>query len=625
MTASMRALALGRAAVLAALLTFSHAALAATVPDGFGESLIAGGLTNPTAMQFAPDGRLFVCEQGGTLRVIKNGTLLATPFVSLTVNAAGERGLLGVAFDPNFAVNGFVYVYYTATLPAIHNRISRFTANGDVAMPGSEVALLDLPNLSATNHNGGALAFGPDGKLYAGVGENAVGANAQSLATPLGKMLRINSDGSIPADNPFFGSTTGTSRAIWALGLRNPFTFAFDPNGARMFINDVGQNTWEEIDLGTAGANYGWPATEGPTSNPSFVSPTYAYTHAGGECAITGGTFYRPSAAQFPAEYTGTYFFADLCAGWIKNLDPANGNAVTSFATGISVPVDLKVAADGTLYYLSRGAGAVYRIAYQPPLPGALYQLWWQHRGTGNLSAWNMNGTGLAAGVAPSPSRVADPNWRIAGAADFNGDGQTDLLWQYRPTGLITAWLMNGTTFLGAGVFSLNTVSDPNWVVRAVADLNGDGKPDLIWQHQTQGWLGVWYMDGTPFLSAAPLSPGRVADTSWRIVAAADFNGDGKPDLLWQNDRTGVITVWLMDGASYIGTGLLSTNTVSDLNWKIEAVVDIDGDGHADLLFRHQVSGLLAVWFMNGTTYVSGRLLTPSRVPDTGWHIVAVR
>src|ERR1043165_7860402 len=215
--------------VLAALLMFSSAH-AATVPSGFTDTLVAGGLSIPTAMALAPDGRIFVCQQGGALRVIKNGALLPTPFLTVTVDSQGERGLLGVAFDPNFVSNQLVYVYYTATTPTIHNRISRFTANGDVALAGSETILMDLPSLSAaTNHNGGALHFGPDGNLYAAVGDNANGANAQSLSTVLGKVLRINKDGSIPADNPFYGSTAGNNRAIWAVGLRNPYTFTFQP------------------------------------------------------------------------------------------------------------------------------------------------------------------------------------------------------------------------------------------------------------------------------------------------------------------------------------------------------------------------------------------------------------
>lgn len=345
-------------------------AAAPTLLPGFSESVVTG-LSIPTAMAIAPDGRIFVCEQGGALRVIKNGALLATPFVSLTVDPEGERGLLGIAFDPSFTTNGFVYVYYTATTSPRHNRVSRLTANGDVAVAGSEVPILDLENLSASNHNGGAIHFGPDGKLYVAVGENANSANAQTLSNRLGKMLRINADGTIPPDNPFFASAAGANRSIWALGLRNPFTFAFNPGGSHeMFINDVGASTWEEIDVGAAGANYGWPNTEGPTTNPNFVSPKHAYGHTP-ECAISGGAFYSPVISQFPADYAGDYFFADVCAGWIKRLDLAS-NQVTPFAAGVSSPVDLRVASDGSLYYLALGDGTVRRVQFAGPVAPAL-------------------------------------------------------------------------------------------------------------------------------------------------------------------------------------------------------------------------------------------------------------
>jgi glucose/arabinose dehydrogenase len=318
-------------------------------------------------MEFAPDGRLFVCLQTGQVRVIKNGSLLATPFLSLSVDSSGERGLIGIAFDPNFTNNHYVYVYYTVPTSPTHNRVSRFTAAGDVAASGSEVVILNLDNLSgATNHNGGGLHFGSDGKLYIGVGENANGANAQTLSNLLGKLLRINSDGTIPTDNPFYNTASGNNRAIWALGLRNPFTFGFQPGTGRLFINDVGQSTWEEIDDGIAGANYGWPTTEGPTNNPSFVSPIYYYGHGSTDttgCAIVGGTFYNPAVPQFPASYTGKYFFSDLCSGWIRVFDPAAGTA-SAFATGIDTPVDLDVGPDGALYYVARGSnGQVFRVA----------------------------------------------------------------------------------------------------------------------------------------------------------------------------------------------------------------------------------------------------------------------
>jgi glucose/arabinose dehydrogenase len=344
---------------------------AASLPTGFTETQFGSNLNaTPTAMAFAPDGRLFVCLQGGQLRVIKNGSLLPTPFVSLSVSSSGERGLLGVAFDPNFSSNQFVYLYYTTSATPIHNRISRFTASGDVAVAGSETILVDLENLSsATNHNGGAIHFGPDGKLYAGVGENATSSNAQTLSNRLGKILRINSDGTIPSDNPFFGTATGANRAIWALGLRNPYTFAFQPGTGRMFINDVGQGTWEEIDDGIAGSNYGWPTCEGACtpSNSNFRDPLLQYGHGTSSttgCAIVGAAFYNPPVNQFPSSYLGKYFFADLCSGWIRVFDLSTPGTANGFATGIASPVDLQVGPDGCLYYLAQGnSGQVFRVS----------------------------------------------------------------------------------------------------------------------------------------------------------------------------------------------------------------------------------------------------------------------
>ncbi len=376
-----RLLSIQRLVCVAICLLFSGvllAAVAATLPTGFVETQIASGLSSPTAMEFAPDGRLFVCLQGGNLRVVKNGALLPTPFVTLTVDSSGERGLLGVAFDPSFATNNFVYVYYTVPGSPAHNRVSRFTANGDVAVAGSEVVLLNLDNLSsATNHNGGAIHFGPDGKLYVAVGENANSANSQTLVNLLGKVLRINSDGTIPADNPFF-NTAGARKEIWALGLRNPFTFAFQPGTGRLFINDVGQSTWEEINDGIAGSNYGWSICEGACSPPNanFRDPLFQYGHGSSSttgCAIVGGNFYNPSVVQFPASYVGKYFFADLCTGWIRLFDSSN-NTAADFATGISNPVDLKVATDGSLYYLSIGSAAVFKVQFSGAAPSITTQ-----------------------------------------------------------------------------------------------------------------------------------------------------------------------------------------------------------------------------------------------------------
>jgi len=326
------------------------------------------GLASATAFAQTPDGRLLVTQQGGALRVVKSGALLAAPFVQLNVDSNGERGLIGVAVHPNFANNGHVYVYYTTASGGVHNRISRFVANGDVAS-GVETVLVDLPALSgATNHNGGAMHFGIDGKLYVGVGENASPSRSQDLADPFGKLLRFNEDGTIPPDNPNFNTQTGQARAIWASGLRNPFTFAVQPATGRIHINDVGQGTWEEVNVGAPGANYGWPQSEGPDNISSgLTAPLFAYKHSattpagsgpGGFItgfAIAGGAFY-PASGPFPASYRGNYFFADYVDGFVARLDLANGNAAYAFARGFGSPVDLLVGTDGALYVLTRGS-----------------------------------------------------------------------------------------------------------------------------------------------------------------------------------------------------------------------------------------------------------------------------
>jgi glucose/arabinose dehydrogenase len=308
--------------------------------------------------------------------------LLATSALSLTVTSTGERGLLGIAVDPDFATNQYIYLYYTvpagAERTAAFNKIVRFTFNGDVINAQSASAVLELNDLSSTrtNHNGGALNFGSDGKLYVGVGENAIGANAQNLDNYLGKILRINADGSIPAGNPFTG---GAARSrIWAYGLRNPYTFTFDGSTNKLFINDVGENTWEEINDGTtAGLNFGWPAKEGLCSSncTGYTNPVYAYGHAdntdGQGCSIIGGTFFNPASTNYPSSYKGKYFFTDFCGEWINTIDPGNAAQGNAFATAIGgSPTYLLTGPDGNLYYLSRGDQALYKVVYTGSVTG---------------------------------------------------------------------------------------------------------------------------------------------------------------------------------------------------------------------------------------------------------------
>jgi glucose/arabinose dehydrogenase len=354
---------------ISCLLLFINAD-AQTLPAGFSQVLVANNISNPTVMAFAPDGRIFVAQQTGQLRIIKNGSLLAQPFVSLSVNSNGERGLLGIAFDPNFNSNHYIYLYHTL-LSGANNRITRYTANGDVALAGSDTVILNLDPLSgATNHNGGTMQFGPDGKLYVGIGENATPSNSQSLATYHGKVIRINPDGSIPAGNPY--NTGGNQqRRIWSYGLRNPYTLTFQPGTGRLFVNDVGAVTWEEINDATAGGlNFGWPSSEGNSSDPTHADPVYAYGHGSGSglgCAITGGTFFNPATTNYPTSYIGKYFYVDLCGNWIDvlTLNPSVNRA--NFASGIAgSPLSIVTGPDGNLYFASRSNNAVYKIIYTP-------------------------------------------------------------------------------------------------------------------------------------------------------------------------------------------------------------------------------------------------------------------
>ncbi|HEY8227116.1 MAG TPA: PQQ-dependent sugar dehydrogenase, partial [Pyrinomonadaceae bacterium] len=362
---------IGFIAVLFVLLQFQLKA--SELPPGFTDTLIATGMSSVTRMELLPDGRILVCEQAGTVRLIKNGVLQPTPFLTVVADSFSEHGLLGIALDPDFATNNFLYVYYTATDPVIHNRVSRFTADGDTVVPGSELAIFDLDPLVGPLgwHQGGNLRFGSDGKLYIAVGDDRNGANSQSTDNLFGKILRINSDGEIPTDNPFFATLNGKNRAIWALGLRNPFNFAFSLIDGRLLINDVGEDTWEEINDGIAGSNYGWPETEGFTSDPRFRSPIFVYAHGTDDntvgCAITAGAFYDSPTSQFPTEYHGKYFFMDFCDGWIRTLN-SDGTS-TLFGEFTYYPVDMKVSSDGALYYLERGLdsttdGAVHKIEF---------------------------------------------------------------------------------------------------------------------------------------------------------------------------------------------------------------------------------------------------------------------
>src|SRR5262245_7261788 len=241
---AMRGIVLARFGALLVVLAGAGAAGATILPSGFVEQILTQDLASPTAAAVAPDGRIFVAEQAGAIRVVKAGVLLPEPFAVLAADGKNERGLLGITLHPDFPHTPFVYVYYSA-LGLGANRLSRFQAAGDVALPDEEV-LAELPSyLGSDIHMGGALHFGPAGMLYVATGDHTRSLEAQQLTSIVGKLLRLDEDGGIPEDNPFYSQTTGLLRAIWARGLRNPFTFAFHPATGRLLINDVGQTDWE--------------------------------------------------------------------------------------------------------------------------------------------------------------------------------------------------------------------------------------------------------------------------------------------------------------------------------------------------------------------------------------------
>lgn len=329
------------------------------LPAGFELTTVATGLSGATALEVAPDGRVFVCEQSGKLRIVVDDHLLEKPFAEVPVDMDWERGLIGVTTAPDFPRTPHVYAVYVAKAPYSHHRVSRFIALGNIAAQDGETILFRGDDQSQfggnkpAGHQGGAIHFGPDGKLFVAIGDQTAGTPAQRMDALQGKILRLNQDGSVPKDNPFVNSTTGKYQAIWAMGCRNPFTFAFSETG-KMFINDVGGRV-EEINPGIAGANYGWPTVDhGPTNRPDMTGPIHTYPQS----SLNGGDFCS-SKSGWPMQFHEKYFFADFVQGWIKFIDPTHPKKSTEFITGIRRPVDMRFAPNGGLYVLLRNAWVV--------------------------------------------------------------------------------------------------------------------------------------------------------------------------------------------------------------------------------------------------------------------------
>jgi glucose/arabinose dehydrogenase len=449
----------------------------AAIPAGFADEGVAS-VGSPTALAFTPDGRLLITTQPGSLRIHEDGALLPAPALDLASQlcSQSERGLLGVAVDPAFATNHWIYLYYTfrrggsCSSPA--NRVSRFELpDTNVIDVGTELVLIDNIHSTAGNHNGGDVHFGKDDNLYVSVGDGGcdyagdsgcAGNNdaSRDRHVLLGKILRITRDGGIPADNPFVGpgtarcnvtgsTTPGTTcQETFAWGLRNPYRIAFDPDAidTRFFINDVGQNAWEEIDEGVAGADYGWNCREGAHTNsttgacaglpPSaFRDPIHEYGRGGGCASITGGAFVPDGA--WPALYEDDYIFADYVCGRMFRLTPnGSGWTASDFGSQLGSLVAMTFGADGALYYATfdRGIRRIRSTADRPPVAQV------QANPTSGAAPLNVSFDGSGS-FDPDGTPVTEYRWDFGDGSPPNAGPQAVVSHLYAAPGTFTATL----------------------------------------------------------------------------------------------------------------------------------------------------------------------------------------
>lgn len=543
------------------------------------EPVVTTGLSSPVFVTNAHDGsnRLFIVEQGGIIKSIRPGSSAQTVFLDITtrVLSGGERGLLGLAFHPQYPTNRRFFVFYTRqtdgalTIAEYHASAS----NPNVA-DTAETVILVIPHPGAANHNGGMIEFGPDGFLYIGTGDggsaNDPPNNAQNINSLLGKMLRIDIDrpnGSIPysspSSNPFFGATAGADE-IYAIGLRNPFRWSFDRGTGELYAGDVGQGAREEIDIITRGGNFGWRIMEGSICNPAFnggsctpptghIPPISEYSHSSGRCSITGGYVYRGVRSSVP---TGTYLFADYCTGEIFMMQRGLNTSPILLDTAMNIP-SFGEDESGEIYVVDHG-GAVHRIVN--PAPSSRHTIGVYAPGETAFYLRNSNTPGLA-----DLTIRYGPAGAIPVVGDWNGDGTTTI-GVYDPD-TETFYLRNSNT---AGLANLTIRFGPPNSLPVAGDWDGNGTTTI----------GVYH----------PMT---------RTFYLRNSNSPGFADLVIDYGPAGAVPIvgdWDGNGTTTIGVYDPSTQTFYLRN--------SNSQGLANLTIRYGPSGSTPVvgdWDSNGT------------------------
>lgn len=616
---------------LLASLMFATAPSPTPVPEVALE-VVESGLSSPLYVT-APDGdrRLFIVEQGGKVKVLIDDRVVATYFdigSSLPSPRGGEQGLLGLAFHPNFASNGRVFLSYTDAQGAL--RVDRIDVdpNAHTVSPANRVTVLRIPQ-PARNHNGGMILFGPDGYMYVGVGDGGgagdPNGHGQNTTTLLGSILRIDVDSdafpgdslrnyAVPDDNPFVGGAGADE--IWVYGLRNPWRFSFDSATGRLYIGDVGQGSREEVTVlgaGQRGINLGWNRLEGTRCYPSGGScstagtalPQVEYVSTGG-AAVTGGYVYRGHALP---QLNGTYFYADFIRGWVRSFG-FDGTVRNHYDWSSKLPTNLVssfgVDANGEVYIVSLG-GTLWRLTSTSNNDETFF-----YRGDGTYRYYDIaQNASLGSPILAGPDY--SPNWGAITSVDLDGDGQDEMFF-YKTPGVYAYYAVADNARLGAPIKS-GTGYSHKWDSITSVDLDGDGQDEMFFYDETLG-LFSYYNIGATAVLGAPIFTATYS-AGWDSITSVDLDGDGHDEMLFYRDD-GTFKYYRMRANGRFHS-LLASGTGYSSGWTSISAVDLDGDGGDELLF-YRNDGTFKYYRANPTGL--GSLIRSGTGYSTGWSSI---